>query len=592
MARDNFLKSTIDIIRDRVNNFCSNPACKISTRSAHSLINKTTSTGIAAHICAASKNGPRYDKNMTVVDRVSGTNCIWLCCNCATMIDKDHKKHPVELIFSWKTEAEKRVSGNHGHVYLTSNEAKDKFELQLIEKKLEFSKLLNCALSPTTEIETKLEDVEYKLKNIEASYDQEVLLRKEIEETLYTFKNKLPYDAFYKATNLLYEGQTDYAEKILNEFIDDNESNMVKAYIASGKISEMKFDYKKAFKMYEKASVVSESQPHIINHAAQLAYRVGLYKEAFALLERGINDLDEDVIGKAIYINQKGLIYRSMGDYKNAISSFEESLALVSGCGSQGDELNGIFDSIKSNLALVYIDQGKYSLGMDIYKELIKSDTESHGSNSLQVCCSLSAIGTIHEKNNNIPGAIESYEKAYDISVNALGKNHPGTITHLNNLALSYISSHPKKSEKMFKGALKIRLEQYGEKHLLTATVLSNLASCYAEQNKDLKSKKSSLRALAIMLDCHDEKHPQALRIRHNLALIFSKLGNKDKAIEMMACVADDRKNILGHDHPLTKLSIGSLSQLGGSISQEQLNVFAFKNSITTIKHLNGQKNS
>jgi tetratricopeptide (TPR) repeat protein len=577
MARDNFLKSTIDILRDRVNNFCSNPSCKISTRSAHSLNNKTTSTGIAAHICAASKNGPRYDKDMTVTDRISATNGIWLCCNCATIIDKDHKKYPVELLFSWKTEAEKRVSDNHGHIYLTSSEAKENFESQLIEKKAEFSKILDSAMSPSTEIKSKLEDVEYKLKNIEASYEQELLLRKEIEQTLHIFKSKLPYDVFYKATNLLSDGLTDYAEKILNEFIDDNEANMVKAYIISGQISERKFEYKKAFEMYEKASVISDSQPHIVNHAAQLAYRIGLYKESFSLLERAIAGLDGDAVGQAIYTNQKGLIYRAMGEYDNAINSFEQSLTLVSDCDFYGEELNGIFDSIKSNLALIYIEKGKYSLAMDIYRELIKSDTEIHGKNSLQVCCSLSAIGTIHEKRGNLKGAIESYEEAYEISFNANGDNHPETITHLNNLALSYIYSKPKKSEKMFKTALSVRLEQYGENHVMTATVLLNLASSYSEQKKYLKSKKSSLRALEIMLNCHDDKHPQALRIQHNLSLTLAELGDKDKAIEMMACVARERKNIFGHDHPLTKLSLNCLNQLGGSINQEQLNVFISK---------------
>lgn len=577
MTRDNFLKSTIDILRDRVNNFCSNPTCKISTRSAHSSDNKTTSTGIAAHICAASKNGPRYDEDMTVTDRISATNGIWLCCNCATIIDKDHKKYPVEILFSWKTEAEKRVSDNHGYIYLTSSEAKENFESLLIAKKAEFSKILDSAMSPSTEIKSKLEDVEYKLKNIEASYEQELLLRKEIEQTLHIFKSKLPYDVFYKGINLLSDGLTDYAEKILNEFIDDNEANLVKAYIVSGQISERKFDYKKAFKMYEKASVISDSQPHIVNHAAQLAYRIGLYKESFALLERAIVSLDGDAVAKAIYINQKGLIYRAMGEYDNAIISFEQSLALVSDCDIHEEELNGIFDCIKSNLALIYIEKGKYSLAMDIYQELIKSDTENHGRNSLQVCCSLSAIGTIHEKNGNIKGAIESYEEAYEISINAHGNNHPETITHLNNLALSYTSSKPKKSEKMFKTALSVRLEQYGENHIMTATVLSNLASSYSEQKKYLKSKKSSLRALEIMLNRHDGKHPQALRIQHNLSLTLAQLGDKDKAIEMMTCVAKERKNIFGHDHPLTKLSLNCLKQLGGSINQEQLHVFTFK---------------
>ncbi|TNH79693.1 tetratricopeptide repeat protein [Aeromonas sobria] len=566
MARDNFLKNTINTLRERVNYFCSNPSCKISTVSVHSSNEKTTITGIAAHICAASENGPRYDKKMTTADRISITNGIWLCCNCATMIDKDHLKYSVDTLISWKKEAEKRVLDNHGQIYLTADEAKIQFEIQLIEKRDEFERLLTLSTTPNTELKFQLEEIKYKLQDLEESYKQEITLRKEIEETLYIFKNKVPYDAFYKATNLLYEGKSDYAEKVLNEFIDENEANLVKVYIARAKIAEMNFDYKKAFQLYEKASIVSNSQPHIINHTAQLAYRIGLYNEAFSLLNRAINSLNDDLMGKGIYINQKGLIYRAIGDYKNAINAFEEALILIDNHGiQQSDEFKDISDTVRSNLALVYIDQGRYSLAMSVYQELLKSDCDRYGNDSIQICSSLSAIGTIHEKMNKIHDATIAYERAYKISFSTLGENHPETITHLNNLGLSYIQTHPKKSEKMLKQALEARLTQLGEKHILTATVLSNLASSYKNQGKHIKSKKAFMRALKIMLDCHSDKHPQALRIRHNLALTISEMGNKKEASTIMSGVLKDRQDILGHEHPLTKLSEECLRSLNST---------------------------
>lgn len=574
MARDNFLKSTINVLRERVNYFCSNPSCKISTVSAHSSNEKTTTTGIAAHICAASENGPRYDNKMSTMDRISITNGIWLCCNCATMIDKDHIKYSVDTLISWKKEAEKRVVSNHGQIYFTADEAKIQFEIQLIERRNEFERLLTLSTTPNTELKFQLEEITCKLQDLEESYKQEITLRKEIEETLYIFKNKVPYDAFYKATNLLYEGKSDYAEKVLNEFINDNEANLVKVYIASAKIAEMNFDYKKAFKFYEKASIVSDSQPHIINHTAQLAYRIGLYNEAFSLLNRAINSLNDDFMGKTIYINQKGLIYRAMGNYKNSINAFEEALTLIDNHDIQrSDEFKELSDTVKSNLALVYIDQGRYSLAMSVYQKILKSDCDKYGNDSIQICSSLSAIGTIYEKMNNIHDATITYERAYKISSSKLGENHPETITHLNNLGLSYIHAHPKKSEKMLRRALEVRLMQLGEKHLLTATVLSNLASSYKNQGKHIKSKKAFMRALKIMIDCHSDKHPQALRIRHNLALTISEMGDNKEASKIMTGVLKDRQDIFGHEHPLTKLSEECLHRLNSTMIPTPLKI-------------------
>ncbi|MGE6111085.1 tetratricopeptide repeat protein, partial [Aeromonas salmonicida] len=267
-------------------------------------------------------------------------------------------------------------------------------------------------------------------------------------------------------------------------------------------------------------------------------------------------------------INQNGLIYRAMGDYKNAINAFEEALILIDNHGiQQSDEFKEISDTVRSNLALVYIDQGRYSLAMSVYQELLKSDCDKYGNDSIQICSSLSAIGTIHEKMNKIHDATITYERAYKISSSTLGENHPETITHLNNLGLSYIQTHPKKSEKMLKRALEARLIQLGEKHLLTATVLSNLASSYKNQGKHIKSKKAFMRALKIMLDCHSDKHPQALRIRHNLALTISEMGNNKEASTIMSGVLKDRQDILGHEHPLTKLSEECLRSLNSTIT-------------------------
>lgn len=66
--------------------------------------------GNAAHITAASESGPRYDHLMSSADRKSIENGIWLCTQCADLIDKEQGiSYSVELIRSWKQKAEKEV---------------------------------------------------------------------------------------------------------------------------------------------------------------------------------------------------------------------------------------------------------------------------------------------------------------------------------------------------------------------------------------------------------------------------------------------------------------------------------------------------
>ena len=85
---------------------CSNPECGTATHGpsfgADNL--QSTNLGVAAHITAASPNGPRYDKSLTLEQRASFENGIWLCLTCAARVDKSQnvQAYPKELLLHWK----------------------------------------------------------------------------------------------------------------------------------------------------------------------------------------------------------------------------------------------------------------------------------------------------------------------------------------------------------------------------------------------------------------------------------------------------------------------------------------------------------
>lgn len=114
MARDEFSIKTKSLLALRVNYICSNPNCKRFTTAPTINKDKAVNIGIAAHIEGASPKGPRYNGNMTVSERKSIDNGIWLCSTCAKEIDDDELKYPVILLKGWKIAAEKFASENLG----------------------------------------------------------------------------------------------------------------------------------------------------------------------------------------------------------------------------------------------------------------------------------------------------------------------------------------------------------------------------------------------------------------------------------------------------------------------------------------------
>src|SRR6266487_5771878 len=59
--RDDFSQNTKDVLFKRARARCSNPECRRETCEAHSEEDKAVNIGFAAHITAASPEGPRYE---------------------------------------------------------------------------------------------------------------------------------------------------------------------------------------------------------------------------------------------------------------------------------------------------------------------------------------------------------------------------------------------------------------------------------------------------------------------------------------------------------------------------------------------------
>ena len=109
--RDDFTEATKRKMASRVGYICSKPDCNAFTIGASFEGNdKTSVTGVAAHICAAAPGGKRYDPSMTPEERKSIENGIWLCQTHAKLIDTDEVTYTVELLKEWKSLAEKNAS--------------------------------------------------------------------------------------------------------------------------------------------------------------------------------------------------------------------------------------------------------------------------------------------------------------------------------------------------------------------------------------------------------------------------------------------------------------------------------------------------
>lgn len=114
MGRHEFSASTKDLVAKRAAFICSNPDCKAFTVSPSDADeSKLIYIGRVAHMSAASPGGPRFDASLSLEQRASSENAIFLCPSCADMIDKNGgADHPIKLLLLWKEQHTAWVRSN------------------------------------------------------------------------------------------------------------------------------------------------------------------------------------------------------------------------------------------------------------------------------------------------------------------------------------------------------------------------------------------------------------------------------------------------------------------------------------------------
>lgn len=102
--QDDFSLLVLREIGHEVGHRCSNPACQSPT-SGPSKQKGGSNVGVGAHITAAALGGPRYDTKLTLQERRSPANAIWLCNSCGRLVDNDASTYTVGELAKWKVDA-------------------------------------------------------------------------------------------------------------------------------------------------------------------------------------------------------------------------------------------------------------------------------------------------------------------------------------------------------------------------------------------------------------------------------------------------------------------------------------------------------
>ncbi|MEM5458488.1 HNH endonuclease [Paraburkholderia phytofirmans] len=188
--RINFPKETVRQIAFEAHLFCSNPECcrftSYSTTEA-----KARAIAEAAHINAASEDGPRPGDVRTEEELKSATNGIWLCDTCHRLIDDDPSRFPESRLREWKSNHAEFVRGLvgkefdivHFKLYARSkNTAHCISFLTFLENRRVFFNALDAEFP--WQVFKSLSDVRYRIEEARAAMMDDTVAMRNIEEML------------------------------------------------------------------------------------------------------------------------------------------------------------------------------------------------------------------------------------------------------------------------------------------------------------------------------------------------------------------------------------------------------------------------
>jgi len=173
------------------------------------------------------------------------------------------------------------------------------------------------------------------------------------------------------------------------------------------------------------------------------------------------------------------------------------------------------------------------------------------------------AIGGLLYSKGQYDLAFEHKQRALDLTVSALGADHPIVAGALNSLGNNYYArGRYDEARHHWERALEIREEALGAEHPLVALSVYNLGIVAYSEARYQRSETMFRRALRLFRQAYGEEHPHTAAAYHAVGNLMLNLGrHADAEVPLRRSLAL-REDLLGASHPLTGSSLHTLGQV------------------------------
>lgn len=295
------------------------------------------------------------------------------------------------------------------------------------------------------------------------------------------------------------------------------------------------------------------------NNLGFINNRMGKYKEALDYLELAENSISNKLKDTReladIYIN-KAFLYINLKSFDTALEYLDKGTDLYLKIKSTDINLQYRISLANMNRGLVYYSTRDYENASKFFNESLKLKLK-YNLNDLDLLY-LNMAKTYSVTKNTLK-AEEFYKKSISCFIKAFGENYHRLAEVYFEYGLFLESQNKKKDElKLFRKALSICLNNYGEKHVLTSLSYKHLGDFYLkEENSDSSLFYFQKSLISVAIDFNDTNkfsNPGLDSVILDIRLL-ENLKGKTKALELLA----DQQNSTTLKIIITKKSLETI---------------------------------
>ncbi|CAF1422468.1 unnamed protein product [Adineta steineri] len=278
-----------------------------------------------------------------------------------------------------------------------------------------------------------------------------------------------------------------------------------------------------------------------------LLRQMGQFKKAQEVYEVLLHQTTDES-NKAPVYHQLGLIKDNQGEYSEALTYYEKTLAIYhKTVPSNHPSLGGCYNNIGS----VYYHMGDYPKALFYYEKGLAILQQSLPSNHPDLASSYMGIGTVYYSMGDHPKALFYYEKTLAIKQQSLPSNHPSLAATYMGIGVAYdeMDDYPK-ALSYYEKDLAIKQQSLPANHRDVGNSYNNIGVVYKNMGDYPKALSYYEKDLAIKQQSLPANHPDLGSSYSNIGVVYKNMSDYPKALFYYEKGLAIRQQSLPPNHP------------------------------------------